>query len=665
MLFQLTRTTTPAPDYIWTQMAPEGGFVSAVQYHPTRNGEVWASGDDSSGLYKSLDSGGSWNLITTTPPNHSTYAFAFDPGNADVLYAPNHFGRGLLKSVDAGLNWTLYTNGLPTASSTQRINDIAVDPNNGQLVYMALAGGLYKSVDAGANFSKITSPTFDGNTDNDFTAIAISGSSDLYLGSNQGRVYKSVDSGSSWTELTAGAYVKITDIELTNNALYVAFQEGTILKSATFNGTFTFVNNATAGGAIESGLWTKIKAVSGADANSDILYIGTVYKPLSVKWGFHVSTDGGTTLVKRVNGLNNSSAFNLSVNPFNSSEIIMATINNGIYRTTDQGLNWTPVGSGVHAQASLAFAEDPSNADHLLMSSTAGLVGTSKLLETFNGGNSWSEVPFFADKSVRTVWMPTGNGNTIVAGTFSNGFYKTTTGSGGTWTQTTPIGSIVNRIRAHPANPNKLYAASYEPNAHADLGIYYSMNGGDSWSKVSAISSIDVIPHPVTEDEAIALSGDVLATTDSFATIPNSLGLSAFAPGQWFFSAAFIPDHPTSLLVGSSAGKLYRTDNYNASGAGVTWREIPVPTADVIITDIVAKNANVWYLVCWIGDIFITRSSTPGMLRTTDGGQTWEFLDSGLFPSRLPFKMKQSSFDPASFYVGTWGGGFYKLSDPK
>ena len=29
------------------------GFFSSVAFHPSRTGEVWASGDDSSGLYKS------------------------------------------------------------------------------------------------------------------------------------------------------------------------------------------------------------------------------------------------------------------------------------------------------------------------------------------------------------------------------------------------------------------------------------------------------------------------------------------------------------------------------------------------------------------------------------------------------------------------------------
>lgn len=658
----------PAPptlvaDYSWEQISPDGGFVANVEYHPGNANEIWASGDDSSGLFKSVDGGDQWTLIRSVPEDHSTYSLVFDPANANIMYAPNHFGRGLLKSTDAGASWTLHTTGLPTADDEKRINDLVVDPNNSQSLYMALEGGLYKSTSGGTGFSQITSPAFDGNSDIDFRSVAISSASHIFVGTKNGRVYKSVNDGASWTELTASAYFPVTDIELSSNALYVAFTDGVITKSTVFGAATSFVNNV--GGVIESGLWTKIKSVSGADAGSDILYIGTVIKAASGKWGFHFSNDGGATLAKRVNGLNGSSAFDLAVNPGNADEIILATVNDGIYKSSDQGLNWTQINNGIQALATLGFVENPSQPDHLLISSTAGIDGTSKVLETIDRGNSWSEVGFFADKSVRSLYIPSAASNSIIAGTFSDGIFKTTTGSAGTWNQVSAMGSFVNRIRVDQVNANKLYAASYEPNSppHPDLGIYTSINAGDSWVRVSAIATVDVIPHPSVEDEAVALSADAFGTTNGFVS-QSSIGLGSFAPGQFFFSGAFVPGSSTSLVIGSSTGQLYRTDNYLASGVGVTWSEISLPTADVIITDMVLASSSTWYLTCWIGDKFAKNSSTPGVLRTTNAGQTWEFLEMDLYPSRLTFKLKKSPTIANLFYIGMWGAGFNKLVDP-
>jgi len=661
-------TTSPPPgvtDYTWTQISPSGGFVSAVVYHPSTADLIWASGDDSSGIYKSVNGGAQWNLVTSVPLDHSSYSLVFDPTNSKILYAPNHFGRGLLKSTDAGANWTLHTTGLPTNDKEKRINELAIDPNDNQILYMALEGGLYKSTTGGTSFSILTDATFTANSDSDFRAIAISSSSEIYTGTKNGRVYKSTDNGASWAELTVTAYRAVSDIELTSNALYVAFNDGIITKSTTFAAATSFVNNI--GGDIESGLWTRMKTVSGVDADNDILYIGTVFKAASIKWGFHVSVDGGTTLVKRVTGLDSSSAFALAVNPGNSNEIIMGTINNGLYKTIDQGLNWSQISTGMQALATLGFVENPGDSNHLLISSTAGLDGTSKLLETLDGGASWSEVGFFSDKSVRSLYIPETSVNTIIAGTFNHGIYKTTNGSSATWTQVSSLGSYVNRIRADQVNADKLYAVSYEASnpAHPDLGIYSSINGGDSWVKASAIATIDVIPHPKVEGEAVSLTADVFGTSNSFATF-NSLGLSSFAPatGLGFFSGAFIPGNPSSLLIGASSGKLFRTDNYLASGVGVTWSEITVPIADVIITDIVTATATTWYLSCWIGDKEARSTSTPGILRTRDAGATWEFLSDGLTPSRLTFKLKKSVSIENLFLVGMWGAGFFTLSDP-
>ncbi len=199
------------------------------------------------------------------------------------------------------------------------------------------------------------------------------------------------------------------------------------------------------------------------------------------------------------------------------------------------------------------------------------------------------------------------------------------------------------------------------PAISTDVGIYFSSDGGDSWSQKIDFTILDVDTHPNNEDEAIALATNVFATTDNFSSTFNSLGLAAF--GKIFLSAAFDPNNPSTLLVGSSTGELYKTTNYVASGAGVTWTEISTPARSVGFTDIEIIDSSTWYVACWTGDTQVQSDSTPGIMRTTDGGASWSFLNSGLYSSRLIWKFQKSPSVTGRFYGGLWGGGFMQLDD--
>jgi hypothetical protein len=59
------------PMVSWTFKGAFGGYVPSISFHSSKRCEVWASGDDMSGLYKSTDCGSSWQLISS-PKNVSS-----------------------------------------------------------------------------------------------------------------------------------------------------------------------------------------------------------------------------------------------------------------------------------------------------------------------------------------------------------------------------------------------------------------------------------------------------------------------------------------------------------------------------------------------------------------------------------------------------------------
>ena len=136
--------------------------------------------------------------------------------------------------------------------------------------------------------------------------------------------------------------------------------------------------------------------------------------------------------------------------------------------------------------------------------------------------------------------------------------------------------------------------------------------------------------------------------------MPTSLGLSASAPGEVFTSVAFVDS--SKVLVGSNVGKLYVTENYDASGNGVTWSEIATPASDVLLRDIVIIDDH-WYIGCFTGDFLVEPTSTPGVLHSGDAGQSWEFLEDSMGASRLVWSLQRSSPTGRGVVASMWGGG--------
>jgi len=382
---------TPTPSD-WTELGPGGGFFASIAFQPGTN-DVWMSGDDGGGLYESVDGGGSFTLLTDVPADQSTYTLTFDPADGSKIYAPNHFGRGMLRSVDGGASWVTGTAGLPAAGDGRRFYSMAVDPNVHSRLYAALAGGLFLSTNSGASFAPLTSATFGGDTD--FRSVVARGNR-IVTGSSTGRLYTSTNGAASWTQLTTSAFEPISDLALTDHALYVAYPPGYLVETSTFiPSDLHIVNDPTQPGAIQSALWTKLAAVSGASAATDRLYVGTTLGPGATNYGVFVSTNGAASFVKRVAGLtgaSGASVFSIAVDPTDADHVVLGSLGAGVFTTTDAGRHWTASTTPPYDNSSLAFEEDPSDPQHLFVSSTAGLDGSGGVYETPDGGATWTLV---------------------------------------------------------------------------------------------------------------------------------------------------------------------------------------------------------------------------------------------------------------------------------
>jgi photosystem II stability/assembly factor-like uncharacterized protein len=142
----------------WNQTNITDESVIRMAFYP--DGNLIFAGTRSGRLYRSLDSGVSWELIgqnllpeeTFIDPDTPTAivgGLLVSPDNADLLYAGAGPG-GIFISTDGGQSWKASSAGMPPEAN---IVDLIMDPTNTDVLYAATRdSGVYLSQDGGATW---------------------------------------------------------------------------------------------------------------------------------------------------------------------------------------------------------------------------------------------------------------------------------------------------------------------------------------------------------------------------------------------------------------------------------------------------------------------------------------------------------------------------------
>ena len=172
------------------------------------------------GIFRSTDGGQTFTKVLFKDENVGGIDVAFDPQNANTIYAVlwearqapwengafNGPGSGMFKSTDGGATWRQIGQGLPTfdRDGLGRIG-IAVAPSMPSRVFAtvdaARNGGLYRSDDGGETFAKATEDTRVVSRASDFAEVKLDpkNADVVYTGSIV--AWKSVDGGRTFNAL--------------------------------------------------------------------------------------------------------------------------------------------------------------------------------------------------------------------------------------------------------------------------------------------------------------------------------------------------------------------------------------------------------------------------------------------------------------------------------
>ncbi|GBD91672.1 hypothetical protein BMS3Abin04_02404 [bacterium BMS3Abin04] len=613
------------------------------------------------------------------------------PSNSNHILIGSVSG-GIWKSVDGGASWTpKIDDGNPLAIGSM--------VNDGDVVYAGTGegwfnidavygGGIWKSTDFGDTWTLLSSTT-GSNVWNfrDVRQMRIDPSGNVYavtfaynrkggVGNYQfnGGLYKSTDGGSSWSKISTTSvtnYFNGTDaIPISSSTILFA----TNANGSTLGGIFRTTDGGTNWTQITSGLPTSEygRIVMAQDPNNS----NTVYAVFTGNGtndglnGIYKTTDGGLNwlvLPKPGNLISTGSSYLssqgwydnvISVDPYNSNNIYVGGVED--MKSTDGGNTWSQItiwfsSSSVHADHH-AIVFDPNTADVVYDGNDGGIYKST------NGGSNWTalnnglEITQFYGGATET------SGVNYQGGTQDNGHLKYN-GSGTNWSEAAGGDGGYAEI----SQSNSLVA--YEEYVYLDISK--TTDGGSTWNAVQngltdakdGNLCLFIAPfsmNPENSDVLIAGSDNAWVTSDAAANWgESSLTLSSGAK----VSAVTIVNSTSPYLgfAGTTDGKVFKSASI--TGTGDTWTEITPPSnngAWVRRITVDLNNKNQIY-ACYSGYNNDGVTPTKHVWYSSNQGTSWTDI-SGNLPDVPVHSLIVDPNNSQVLYIGT-ETGVYQTDD--
>ena len=556
-------------------------IVYASSYTRIRSERVSSTLGTENNVYKSTDFGQTWTKLAGGLPNGSLterLGIAICKSTPSTLYALYSSSDGtvpkLYKTVNDGATWQLVTSsGFNTGSYGSfgwYFGKIFVDPNNANRIYIP-GISLQASSNGGSTWSSAN-----GNCHADGHWIHFRSSTELIY-CNDGGMNRSTNSGSSWTDIENipvnqfyaitenqnkhGVYaggVQDNGTEYGNGATmnsYIRLYGGdgftveytpstSLIYAESQNGAIVYDN------AFPSGNWKSIQKDNSQNYNWHTPYFIS-------KSNSSILFFGGQKVNK------------ISAAPGGAATAISPVLNDP--SSPVRVCNISTIGQSI-LNASILYA---GTAD-------------GKVWNTLNGGTNWKDItPFQGLSFYVTKVMPSPNAASTAYVTRSG--YRSndntplifkTVNDGTTWTNITgdlPL-LAVNDIEIYPGKENIIFIAN-------DAGVYYTTNSGVNWLRLgNNMPYVPVFDVDLNYNNSRLIAGtfgrsiytmDVsLAITVNLESLPNHSLQASVYPNPFSSQANFSVNEyqkNATLKIYSLTGQLIK--NINFSGQQVVFEK--------------------------------------------------------------------------------------------
>ena len=631
----------------WTALGPfspddypgEGlGRINCVEFHTDPN--IIYVGSPSGGLWKTIDGGDSWTVLTDENDVLGVSAIIVIPGNPyDIIYigtgdrdggsiyslgggqSNDNNGVGVLKSLDGGITWQ--STGLSYSPSDKIIiNCLKLDPTDVNIIYAGTTEGIYKTTNAGQTWELIlASPVMDHNGFIDIEMHPTNhnilyASTDEYTTWFNSYIYKTIDGGQTWSVVNAIGSGWRTEIAVSiaqpdwvyavvasNNGGLLSIQRSTDSGetfSEVFNGSELNLLGLNSYGTSNGGQGTYDLTLTVDPNNANLVYVGGINA-----WK---SADGGSTW-SNLNS-HNPVIGEPRVHPDkhfmgfqNNTSVLFEGNDGGLDKTTDGGVNYESLSDGLVISQMYRLGVSQTEPDATI----CGFQDNGTKLR--QPDNNWTNV--YGGDGMECI-IDYSDYNTKYF-SIQRGYIYRRVGQYGMddiWANGLPLpGPWVTSYVIDP-NDNQVLYAGYND-------IWKTTDQGDSWSSISNFGSGNI---------------------NALAVAPSNSNF--IYTSKYFFSDGF----------------------FKTSDGGSNWQNILNNLQLDIwstITYISVKNDDpntVWISVgSYDGD---------GVFQSTDAGETWTNISSGLpkIPIMCVIQNKQNT-NAVELYAATDIGVYVKYGD--
>lgn len=477
----------------WTFIGPGSidgfglGRADRIAFHPT-DPNTYYVGSSGGGLWKTTNDGTSWTPLTDFIASLGVSGVVVSWADGNVIYILTGDGdsdllgglvdqfdyerksMGVFRSTDAGATWVKMGQ-LDTVSYLPF--NMAMSPTDANTLLVAASTGLYRTTNGGSTWSKELSGQFH---DVEFKP----GTNRAYAASLNAVSY-STDGGDNWflsvldSTITSPRRLELAVTPANTNIVYLLVgnsgspvgQFGGFYKSTNSGVTYAEISNSpnilgrdnSAGqDNYQQARYSHAMAVSSSNANK--IVTGAVYN-----WR---SGNGGISWVPS-NGPHPDQHM-LAYNPLNG--FLYSCDDGGIYKSTNDGLNWTALVTDFEASQVYHLKGTKANANCLL----AGLQDNGAIHRTTNTSD-FDELLYL--DGFMLAYAPNCV-DTLYAG--GNNEVKRTRDGGVTFDSITPLGpndkEFFGNVLTHISNKNTIFMGF--------SSVFKSTNQGDNWTNTGA-----------------------------------------------------------------------------------------------------------------------------------------------------------------------------------
>ena len=627
---------------------------------------TWYVAAGSGGLWKTSNSGITWQPVFDAQASYSIGTVSIDPNNSNVIWvgtgenvSGRHvgWGDGVYKSNDGGHTWNNV--GL---KKSEHIGKILVDPRNSEIIFVAAEGplwssggdrGLYKSQDGGKTWqlalkidenTGVTDIEFDPSNPDIIYAAAYQRRRhtwSLLSGGPKSGIYKSIDNGASFnqvkTGLPKGDMGKIgLAVTPANSALVYATIEANNKEKGFYRsmdrGESWEKRNSYISGGTGPHYYQEIEVSS---ENQDLIYQMDVF--------LHVTRDGGKNFNYLGTGREkHSDNHALWIDPDNGKHLIAGT-DAGLYETFDEGTKWRHFPNLPISQFYKLGLDNTSPFYNIVggAQDLGTLIGPSRTMNAEGVRNKDWHVPLGADgydstfdpNDPNTVYMEIQQGLLHRHDRRSEEVLNIQPQAGiddapERWNWDSPI--LIS-----PHNSKRLYFGSQR--------LWKSENRGNSWTPVSQ----DLTTN--TNRYELEMIGRVWSVDDLY----DNGAMSKYAT---LTSISESPKVEGLLYTGSDDGLVQVSEN-----GGQNWRKsgnLPKVPARSFINSIVASShdANTVFAVA---DAHKFGNFSPYVFMSNDRGRSWKSIAGDLPAGTIVWVLKQDHIDENLLFIGSEFGIYF------